>query len=184
VCPLPTAVSIHRIGDGVVGTSGSMVAGGGDDSWRRYNALSTEAHMRVSLPGNCCWLILLLAASVSCGSAAQPASPTQARTPISISTRCFGPFHPGDIASAACFVDVQGGASPSVRAFADLRMFRGRAESELVECPACGPPPWQFDVDVRIPPDMSPGPKTFHVWATDAQGRRADTTATFEVTAR
>jgi hypothetical protein len=148
--------------------------------------------MRVSLTRNCCWLIPLLAASVSCGGAAQPASPTPATpstttpapTPISISARCFGPFHPGDIAPAACFVDVEGGASPSVRAFADLRMFRGHAESELVECPACGPPPWEFDVDVHIPSDMSPGPKTFNVWATDAQGRRADTTATFEVTAR
>jgi hypothetical protein len=149
--------------------------------------------VRVSLTKNCCWVIPLLAASVACGGSAPPASPTPAPTvtvpvptPITISTRCFGPFHPGDYV-LACFVSVEEAASPpssGVRAFADLRMFGGRAESGIVECVACGPPPRVFDMDVHIPADMPPGAKTFAVWATDAQGRRADTTATFQVTAR
>jgi hypothetical protein len=104
--------------------------------------------------------------------------------PITMSTRCPGPFHPGETAPAACLLDVAGGVSPPVRAFADLRQFGGRAEAELVQCPACGAPPWQFDVDVRIPADMPLGPQAVPVWVTDAQGRRADTTAVLQVTAR
>jgi hypothetical protein len=41
-----------------------------------------------------------------------------------------------------------------------------------------------FDIDLRIPADMAPGVKTFPVWATDADGRRADTTAAIEIVAR
>jgi hypothetical protein len=140
-----------------------------------------------------CWVIPLLAASVSCRGAAAPlAGPTPAPTTtvsvptsITVSTRCFGPFHPGDYVPLACVVEVVEGASPpsaDLHAFADLRMFGGLAQSGIVECPACGG--WIFDLDLHIPPDMSPGEKTFAVWATDAEGRRADTTATFQVTAR
>jgi len=144
--------------------------------------------MRI-LTRNGLWLMFLLTASASCvGSAppalAQPNAPTPLPAPIMIWTRCFGPFHPGDTAPAACFVDVGGAASPPVRAFADLRAFGGRAEAALVQCPACGPPPWEFDLDVRIPADMPAGPQVVPVWMTDAQGRRADTTAVVQVTVR
>lgn len=114
-------------------------------------------------------------------------TPNAGPTPMTISTRCGGPFRPGDYVPLACFVSVEPGASPSssgVRAFADLRIFGGRADAGIVACTACGPPPYVFDLDVRIPSDISPGEKTFAVWATDAQGRRADTTATFHVTPR
>jgi hypothetical protein len=101
-----------------------------------------------------------------------------------MSVRCPGPFHPGDTAYAACFLDVAGAVSPPVLAFADLRRFGGPAEAGLVRCPACGTPPFQFDLDVRIPADMPLGPQAVPVWATDASGRRAATTAVLQVTAR
>ena len=147
-----------------------------------------DVDMRRLLTRNGFGLILLLAASASCGGSSPPApaaptGPTPLPAPIVMSTRCSGPFHPGETAPGACFLDVAG-ASPPVRAFADLRQFGGRAEAELVQCPACGAPPWQFDLDVRIPADMPPGPRTVPVWAMDAHGRRADTTAVFQVTAR
>ncbi len=113
--------------------------------------------------------------------------PNAGLTPMTISTRCGGPFHPGDYVPLACFVVVEPGASPSssgIQAFADERMFGGRADAAIVACTACGPPPNVFDLDLRIPSDISVGEKTFAVWATDAQGRRADTTATFQVTPR
>lgn len=112
-------------------------------------------------------------------------TPNSGPTPMRVSARCGGPFRAGDYVPLACVVLVEPGASPSssgIRAFADLRMFGGPADSGIVRCPACGLPPYVFDLDVRIPSDMSPGEKTFAVWATDAQGRRAETTATFQVT--
>jgi hypothetical protein len=36
-------------------------------------------------------------------------------------------------------------------------------------------------MDAVIPPDMSPGVKTFAIWAIDRQGHRADSTASIEV---
>ena len=151
--------------------------------------MAADVAMRMLLTRNGVGLMLLLAASASCGGSAPPApagptGPTPLPAPIMMSTRCFGPFHPGDTAPAACFVDVDGGVSPPVRAFADLRAFGGRADSVLVQCPACGPPPWEFDLDVRIPADMPLGLQRVPVWVTDAQGRRADTTAVIQVTAR
>lgn len=145
--------------------------------------------MRMLLTRHGAGLMLLIAASASCGGSAPPApagptGPTPFPAAIMMSTRCLGPFHPGDTAPAACFVDVDGGVSPPVRAFADLRAFGGRAEAELVRCPACGAPPFSFDMDVRIPADMPLGPQTVPVWVTDANGRRADTTAVLQVTAR
>jgi hypothetical protein len=48
-------------------------------------------------------------------------------------------------------------------------------------CPACGGPPITFDMDLYVPFSMTPGLKTFPVWVTDDQGRRADTTASIEI---
>lgn len=118
---------------------------------------------------------------------AGPTSPGPTATPLSVSTKCLGPFRPGAYVPLACFVLVEDGTNPAsteIRAFADLRMFGGREQSGIVMCPACGGPPRTFDLDLHVPTDMAPGIKTFAVWATDAQGRRADTTASFEVVAR
>jgi hypothetical protein len=118
---------------------------------------------------------------------AAPTSPGPLPTPLTVSTRCLGPFRPGAYVPLACFVLVEDGAHPAstaTRAFADLRMFGGLERSGIVMCPACGFPPRVFDLDLRVPADMPPGVKTFAVWATDAQGRRADTTASIEVVAR
>ena len=106
---------------------------------------------------------------------------------MSVSTRCLGPFRAGAYVPLACFVLVEDGANPPSRetkAFADPRLFAGLAQSGIAMCPACGFPPRTFDLDLRIPADMPPGVKTFAVWATDAEGRRAETTASFEVVAR
>ena len=134
------------------------------------------------------WLVPVLAASISCGRTS-PGSPTPtppSPTVTSIMTRtiCLGTFHPGDAVPGGCSFEVGGGAEPPVSAFADLRRFGGPAEAALVRCPACGAPPWTFDVDVRIPADTALGPLTVDLWAIDARGQRAATTATFQVTAR
>jgi hypothetical protein len=39
-------------------------------------------------------------------------------------------------------------------------------------------------MDVDIPADMSPGVKTFPIWAIDVQGSRADATASIEIVSR
>ena len=52
------------------------------------------------------------------------------------------------------------------------------------KCPACGGPPWTYDIDLRVPADMTPGAKTFPVWVIDGEGHRADTTATIEIVRR
>ena len=51
-------------------------------------------------------------------------------------------------------------------------------------CLACGSPGKTFDLDLHIPEGMTPGRKTFSVWATDPGGQRAETTAVLEVVAR
>ena len=110
-------------------------------------------------------------------------TPNPAPTPIVVGSHCFGAYHPGDL--GFCVVTFVEGASPlstDVRAFADLRLFGSSAERGIPRCTACGG--GTFDLDVRIPPDMSPGPKTFPFWVTDAQGRRTDATATLEVIPR
>ena len=135
----------------------------------------------------------------SCGRAPAPSStsqqvpiptsptPTPTPTPLGMSTKCLGPFRPGDYSALACFLFVQdatGPTSTNISTFADLRMFGGPAELAIPKCPACGGPPWTFDLDVHVPADISPGVKTFPIWATDAQGRRTDTTASIEIVSR
>jgi len=83
----------------------------------------------------------------------------------------------------ACILSVQGGSDPASNtssAFADLHIF-GEAVETVERCPACGGPPWTFDMDVDVPADMSPGVKTFPIWAIDAGGHRADSTASIEI---
>jgi hypothetical protein len=113
--------------------------------------------------------------------------PNPSPTPLVVTTKCFGPFRPGEYYGLACVVQVWEGASPrstGLRAFADLRVFGRGAEAGIITCAACGGPPITFDLDLRIPANMSPGAKTFAVWATDDQGRRTDGTATLEVIPR
>ena len=115
------------------------------------------------------------------------ASPDPVPAALGVATRCLGPFRAGAYVPLACFVLVEDGTSPpstDTRAFADLRIFGGRAQSGIPSCPACGFPPRTFDLDLHIPTDMTPGVKTFTVWATDTEGRRGETTASFEVIAR
>jgi hypothetical protein len=99
----------------------------------------------------------------------------------------LGPFRPGDYAPLGCFLFVQdatGPTSTNISAFADLRAFRGPAELTIPRCQACGGPPWTFDLDFQVPSDMTLGVKTVPIWATDAQQRRADTTASIEIVSR
>ena len=139
-------------------------------------------------------LALSSVAAPSCGgtSSVSPASPDpivsrpspDVSSPLKATANCWGPFRPGAYVPLACVVLVTpatGPTSTNVQAFADLSMFGSVYGTKwgLIDCPACGSP--TFDMDVHIPDNMTPGPKTFPVWATDAQGRRADTTATFEV---
>lgn len=88
----------------------------------------------------------------------------------------------------ACLVLVEDTTHPPVNRFtarADLRVFGGSADAVFPRCPACGGPPWTFDLDLRVPADMTPGVKTFDVWVTDPEGnRRAATTAAVEIAAR
>ena len=139
-----------------------------------------------------------IALSGSCGNtsatsgasqAPLPTTPTSPSTPaaLAVSASCLGPFRPGDYAALACFVFVQDAADPpstNTSAYADLRVFGGPADLTIPSCPACGGPPWTFDLDIRIPADISPGVKSFPVWATDAQGRNAGSTASIQIVAR
>ena len=114
-----------------------------------------------------------------------PTSP--APSALSVSTKCFGPFRPGSYYGLACVAAVSETTPPPLYTYgvhADLRVFGGSADVRFPQCPACGGPPWTFDIDLRIPADMPPGVRTFPVWATDADGRRADTTASIEIVAR
>ena len=131
---------------------------------------------------------------VSCGKpsgpsvsspAAIPTSPTPSQ--LSVSTRCFGPLRTGAYYGLACVAEVSETTPPRITTYgvqADLRIFGGPADVRFPQCPACGGAPVTFDIDLRIPADMAPGVKTFPVWATDADGRRADTTAAIEIVAR
>jgi hypothetical protein len=141
--------------------------------------------------------IYSLVAVASCGSTsgAPPTSPDpvvnrpapDVSTPLQATTKCWGPFRPGERVPLACVVLVTpatGPGSTNIRAFADLSAFGliYGTTWELIQCPACGSP--TFDMDLHIPDGMPPGPKTFPVWATDGQGRRADTTGTLEIRSR
>src|SRR4051812_29574239 len=140
---------------------------------------------------------LAIVLPAGCGTASAPSSiaPPPAATltavagatPLGVMTKCLGPFRPGDYVPLACFVFVQDGTAPGsthVGAFADLRIFGGSAPPPPRRCPAGGGPPSTLEGASHFPADMSPGLKTFPIWATDAQGRRADTTATIEIVAR
>ena len=118
--------------------------------------------------------------------AGNPTAPGPTQSALTVSARCFGPFQVASYAPLACVVSVEDGTNPSstdLQAFADLRAFGSLAEFALVRCPACGAPR-VFDLDLHVPADMTPGTKTFTVWATDAQGRRGQATATLEIVPR
>jgi hypothetical protein len=127
------------------------------------------------------------ATSPSTGTALDPAQPTSPATLLKVSSRCFGPFRAGTYQSLACVVLVEEGGNPQstdLKAFADLSMFGRGDQVQLGRCPACGFPPRTFDLDLHVPADTTPGMKVFTVWATDAEGRRTEAAASFEVIAR
>ena len=100
----------------------------------------------------------------------------------SVSTKCGGPVHPGEYAGLVCVVTVQEKANNPVQGvYADRSLFGGRAQVGVPKCPACGGPPWTFDLDLPIPGNMAPGVKTFAVWAIYAYGSRVDTTTSIEI---
>jgi hypothetical protein len=115
-----------------------------------------------------------------------PTSPSPSASQLSVSTRCFGPFRPGTYYGLACVAEVSETLPPRLatyRLLADLRILGGPAEVTFPACPACGGRP-TFDIDLRIPSEMTPGVKSIPVWVTDADGRRAETTAAVEIVAR
>lgn len=137
-----------------------------------------------------------LSSFASCRSETAPSATPQSSTPaagvnagtaaLGVSSKCFGPFQPGDHATLACVVFVQeatGPASTNVSVYADLSQFGGPANVPTTKCPACGDPP-TYDVELRVPAAMAPGVKTFPVWAVDTEGRRADGNASIEITGR
>jgi hypothetical protein len=115
------------------------------------------------------------------------AAPPPSAVTLSLSAHCLGPFRPADYAALACAVvaqDPTNAGRNDFQAFADLRQFGGPAESAIPACTACGSPGKTFDLDLRIPQDMTPGRKTFVVWATDPRGQRAEASAVLEIVAR
>lgn len=147
------------------------------------------------------WWLAVLAFSIafitSCGGrsgpsasipTASPTAPSPSSSQLSISARC-GPLPAGAYYGLACVATVSDTNAPSnysYRVQADLRIFGGSAEAPsssfgFPKCPACGGPPWTYDIDLRVPADMTPGVKTFAVWVMDGEGHRADTTATIEI---
>ena len=116
---------------------------------------------------------------------AQPTSPPAVM--LTVSARCLGPFRPADYAPLACLVavaDPTNAGRNNFQAFADLRLFGGTAASAIAPCPACGSPGKTFDLDLHVPAAMTPGSKTFAIWATDANGQRAETSAVLDIVAR
>jgi hypothetical protein len=200
VSPQPPFVVIRDQGSGKASGSRCEVFRIPDFGPRRsappYNRQTAEA-MRPFMTRRRVWWAASLAAAMpllgSCAnrpasSSSQPALPTSpgpTLSQLSVSTKCLGPFRPGDYAGLACvaFVsDTRQRAADTLDVRADLRIFGGHAEQALPKCPACGDPP-TFDLDLHVPADITPGVKTFAVWVTDAQGR-ADTTATVEIVPR
>jgi hypothetical protein len=132
-----------------------------------------------------CRVFPLLLVSISCGGSGVQPTATPGPTAITISSNCVGPFHPGG--HVACSVVVREGTSrqsSGVRAFADLRAFPSNfaPQLEIGSCVVCGGPLWTFNLNVYLPPYAEPGLKTFAVWATDAEGRRAETAVSIEIT--
>ena len=102
---------------------------------------------------------------------------------MTVTAKC-GAVRAGEYAPLACVLLVTPAtrpASPGVRAFADLSMFGGQSQTHVAMCVACGGPPITFDMDLRVPANVTPGVKTFAIWTTDAEGRRAEATATLEI---
>jgi hypothetical protein len=95
---------------------------------------------------------------------------------------CFGPFKTGEYVPLACSFTVRPATAPAstnIRVFADLSIVGMKSPWEIGRCPACGEP--TFDLDLDLPKDTAPGRKVFSVWAVDAQGRRGDALASFDV---
>ena len=108
---------------------------------------------------------------------------------LSLSTKCFGPVHPGQDLPTACIVSVEDVNYPQERRFdvwADLRIFGQPAEVQAFEaCPACSGPPWAYVIKLHVPASITPGVKTFAVWAgplyAGPNTHGADTTASIEI---
>jgi hypothetical protein len=102
----------------------------------------------------------------------------------------MGPAHPGQDLPVACIVSVQDVNYPQEGSFdvwADLRIFGQPAEVQAIRaCSGCSGPPWTYNLALHVPANMTPGVKTFAVWATNASAKehRADTTASLEIVAQ
>jgi hypothetical protein len=107
---------------------------------------------------------------------------------LKVSTKCFGPVHPGQDLSTACLVWVEDVNYPQERRFdvwADLRIFGQPAESQALEaCPGCSGPPG-YNITLHVPAGITRGVKTFAVWAgplyAGPNTHGADATASIEI---
>jgi hypothetical protein len=142
-----------------------------------------------------CWRAAVMFAAVvpfvgSCGGASAPApsapgpiptNPTPTPNQLGVTTKCGGPFHPGQYVGLACVVSVQDTPNnPTQGVYVDRSIFGGPAQSGVVKCTACGSS-WIFDLDISIPANMAPGVKTFAVAAVYRDGNRVETTASIEI---
>lgn len=104
---------------------------------------------------------------------------------LGLTARCPRPVQPGQFYGIACLVDVTPGAFPvstRIQVFANMSIFNRLAQQPGIRCTACGSE--TYELDLRVPDDMTPGIKTVPVWVVDEQGRRADTTASITVVPR
>ena len=139
----------------------------------------------MSLSRKCWRVFLLLLVSISCGGPDAQPTATPGPTALTISTNCAGPFHPaGHVACSVVVREATPPPSSGVRAFADLRAFPDffSPQFDIGSCIVCGGPLWTFNLNVYLPPRAEPGLKTFAVWATDTEGRRAETAVSVEIT--